>query len=96
MTNSGAAVAEAPRFLQSNEGEMLAWTFADQAALEGWTSRRRFQKAIGMTATDYVQRFLVAKAQELLNSTIIEKNARLGGCYSDASAFREIFFESLA
>ncbi|MDR5012167.1 hypothetical protein ACQZ6V_14910 [Agrobacterium sp. 22-3674b3] len=49
-----------------------------------------------MTATDYVQRFLVAKAQELLNSTIIEKNARLGGCYSDASAFREIFFESLA
>ncbi len=75
---------------------MLAWTFADQAALEGWTSRRRFQKATGMTATDYVQRFLVAKAQELLNSTIIEKNARLGGCYSDASAFREVFFESLA
>ncbi|WP_246746806.1 helix-turn-helix domain-containing protein [Agrobacterium burrii] len=54
-------------FFQGNGGKEVRLTdLAEQAGLEERTFIRRFQKATGMTATDYAQRIRVAKAQELL------------------------------
>src|SRR3546814_18719303 len=65
----------------------------EQARLEERTFLRRFQKATGMTATDYAQRLRVAKAQELLQfgQLPVERIAWEVG-YSDPGAFRKIFF----
>ncbi len=62
------------------------------AALEERTFLRRFQKATGLTATDYAQRLRVAKAQELLQfgQQPVERVAWQVG-YSDPGAFRKVF-----
>ncbi len=53
---------------------------------------RRFQKATGLTATDYAQRLRVAKAQELLqfSQQPVERIAWEVG-YSDSGGFRKVF-----
>src|SRR3546814_11157436 len=67
LTHGDAAILKAQHFLQANEGkETRLSILAEQARLEERTFLRRFQKATGMTATDYAQRLRVAKAQELL------------------------------
>ena len=65
---------------------------ADAAGLEQRTFLRRFQKATGLTATDYAQRLRVAKAQELLQfgQKPVEQVAWEVG-YSDPGAFRKVF-----
>lgn len=65
---------------------------AEQAGLEERTFLRRFQKATGMTATDYAQRLRIAKAQELLQfgQLPVERIAWEVG-YSDPGAFRKVF-----
>src|SRR3546814_9590373 len=81
-------------FLQANEGkETRLSILAEQARLEERTFLRRFQKATGMTATDYAQRLRVAKAQELLQfgQLPVERLASEVG-YSDPVAFLNIFF----
>ena len=52
-----------------------------------------FQKATGLTSTDYAQRLRVAKAQELLQfgRLPIERISWEVG-YSDAGAFRKVFY----
>src|SRR3546814_13435599 len=67
LTHGDAAILKAQHFLQANEGkETRLSILAEQARLEERTFLRRFQKATGMTATDYAQRLRVAKAQEHL------------------------------
>ncbi|MFC0198847.1 GlxA family transcriptional regulator [Paracoccus rhizosphaerae] len=93
LTHGDAAILKAQHFLQANEGkETRVSTLAEQAGLEERTFLRRFQKATGLTATDYAQRLRVAKAQELLQFTQqpIERVAWHVG-YSDSGSFRKVF-----
>ena len=93
LTHGDAAILKAQHFLQSNEGkEARLAVLAEQAGLEERTFLRRFQKATGLTATDYAQRLRVAKAQELLQfgQLPVERIAWEVG-YSDPGAFRKVF-----
>jgi|SRR5215217_8466144 len=65
---------------------------AEKSGLEERTFLRRFRKAMGMTATEYLQRFRVNKAREMLQfgAHPIEAIAESVG-YKDASAFRKVF-----
>ena len=62
------------------------------SGLEQRTFLRRFQKATGLTATDYRQRLRVARSQELLRTTTA-KAEQIGWevGYADPSAFRKVF-----
>ncbi|MHA6732131.1 GlxA family transcriptional regulator [Devosia sp. A369] len=65
---------------------------AGKSGLEERTFLRRFRKATNMTATEYLQRFRVNKAREMLQfgADPVEAIAWAVG-YSDASAFRKVF-----
>lgn len=93
LTHGDAAILKAQHFLQANEGkEARLSVLAEQAGLEERTFLRRFQKATGLTATDYAQRLRVAKAQELLQFSRqpVERIAWEVG-YSDPGGFRKVF-----
>ncbi|WP_328795700.1 helix-turn-helix domain-containing protein [Halopseudomonas xiamenensis] len=67
-------------------------TLAAQAGLEQRTFLRRFQKATGLTTTEYCQRLRTGRARELLqfgNASIDRVAWEVG--YSDPSAFRKVF-----
>lgn len=65
---------------------------ASLAQLEPRTLLRRFQKATGMTTTEYIQRLKVNKAQELLQfSRLPVETVAWEVGYSDVSAFRKVF-----
>lgn len=93
LTHGDAAVLKVQHWLQASEAKdtNLA-TLAAQAGLEERTFLRRFQKATGLTTTEYVQRLRVGKAQELLQfSTFpIDRIAWEVG-YADPGAFRKVF-----
>lgn len=93
LTHGDAAILKAQHVLQASDGRgaRLA-TLAETAGLEERTFLRRFQKATGLTATDYGQRLRVAKAQELLQfgQQPVERVAWEVG-YSDPGAFRKVF-----
>ena len=94
LTHGDAAILKAQHFLQANGGKEAQLTIlAKQAGLEERTFLRRFQKATGMTATNYAQRLRVGKAQELLqfSHSPVERIAWEVG-YSDPGAFSKIFF----
>jgi len=65
---------------------------ARRAGLEVRTFLRRFQRATGMTTTDYCQRLRVGRAREMLQAgrLPIERIAWDVG-YSDPGAFRKVF-----
>lgn len=93
LTHGDASILKAQHALQASEGRDAALaTLADIAGLEQRTFLRRFQKATGLTVTDYAQRLRVAKAQELLQfgQKPIERVAWEVG-YSDPGAFRKVF-----
>ena len=93
LTHGDAAILKAQHALQASEGRDAALSLlADAAGLEQRTFLRRFQKATGLTATDYAQRLRVAKAQELLQfgQKPVEQVAWEVG-YSDPGAFRKVF-----
>lgn len=93
LSHSDAAVLKVQHFLQANEGrDARLAALAEEAGLEERTLLRRFQKATGLTTTEYAQRLRVAKAQELLQfgRLPVERISWEVG-YSDASAFRKIF-----
>lgn len=97
LNHGDAAVLKAQHFLQANEGkEARLRVLAEQAGLEQRTFLRRFQKATGLTATDYAQRLRVAKAQELLQfgRLPVERVAWEVG-YADPGAFRKIFLRTV-
>lgn len=93
LTHGDTAILKAQHFLQATEGkEARLSTLAEKAGLEERTFLRRFQKATGLTATDYAQRLRVAKAQELLQfgHLPVDRIAWEVG-YSDSGAFRKVF-----
>lgn len=93
LAHGDAAILKAQHFLQASEGKEAGLSvLAEQAGLEERTFLRRFQKATGLTATDYAQRLRVAKAQELLQfgQQPVERIAWEVG-YSDPGAFRKVF-----
>ncbi|RIA47158.1 transcriptional regulator GlxA family with amidase domain [Hephaestia caeni] len=93
LNHGDAAILKAQHLLQASEGKEAGLpVLADAAGLEPRTFLRRFQKATGLTATDYAQRLRVAKAQELLQfgQLPVERVAWEVG-YADPGAFRKIF-----
>lgn len=93
LTHGDAAILKAQHVLQASEGrDARLATLAETAGLEERTFLRRFQKATGLTATDYAQRLRVVKAQELLQfgQQPVERVAWEVG-YSDTGAFRKVF-----
>ena len=93
LTHGDAAVLRVQHWLQASGAKDVALsTLATQARLEQRTLLRRFQKATGMTTTEYCQRLRVNRARELLqfSTTTIERVAWEVG-YSDTGAFRKVF-----
>lgn len=93
LTHGDAAILKVQHWLQSTQAKEIALpVLAAQAGLEERTFLRRFQKATGMTSTEYCQHLRVGRARELLqfSSATIDNVAWEVG-YSDPSAFRKVF-----
>ncbi|GGE30477.1 AraC family transcriptional regulator [Halopseudomonas oceani] len=93
LTHADAAVLKLQHWLQATQAkEMALPILAAQAGLQERTLLRRFQRATGMTTTEYCQRLRVGRAQELLqfDKASVERVAWEVG-YSDAGAFRKVF-----
>ncbi len=93
LTHGDAAVLKVQHWLQATQAKDITLpTLAAHAQLEERTFLRRFQKATGMTTTEYCQRLRVGQARELLQFGVlsIEQIAWDVG-YSDPGAFRKVF-----
>lgn len=93
LSHGDAAILKVQHWLQASEGKDLDLaTLAAMAGLEQRTFLRRFQKATGLTTTEYGQRLRVGKARELLQFTMqsVDKVAWDVG-YGDPGAFRKVF-----
>jgi transcriptional regulator GlxA family with amidase domain len=93
LTHGDAAVLKVQHWMQANAAKEIALsTLADTAGLEQRTLLRRFQKATGMTTTEYAQQLRVGKARELLQfgSAPVDRVAWDVG-YGDPGAFRKVF-----
>ncbi|EIX9190882.1 helix-turn-helix domain-containing protein [Klebsiella pneumoniae] len=93
LSHGDQAVLKVQRWLEETGAKESALpVLADLAGLEERTFLRRFQKATGMTTTEYCQRLRVGRAREMLQSTQLplERIAWDVG-YSDAGAFRKVF-----
>jgi transcriptional regulator GlxA family with amidase domain len=93
LNHGDGAILKVQHWLQATEakdGDLA--TLATQAGLEERTFLRRFQKATGLTTTEYCQRLRVGKARELLQSSPLTADQvawEVG--YSDLGAFRKVF-----
>lgn len=88
-----SAVLKVQHWLQSTAAKDTSLRrLSTEAGLEARTFLRRFQKATGMTTTEYCQRLRVSKAQELLqfSQRPVEQVAWDVG-YGDPGAFRKVF-----
>ncbi|WP_434989200.1 GlxA family transcriptional regulator [Xanthomonas melonis] len=93
LTHGDAAILRVQHWLQETGAQEVALrSLAAQAGLEARTFLRRFQKATGMTSTEYGQRLRVGRARALLEATAmtIDTIAWEVG-YQDAAAFRKVF-----
>lgn len=93
LTHGDAAILRVQHWLQATQAKDVALTImATQAKLEERTFLRRFQKATGMTTTEYCQRLRVGRARELLqfSPSPIDAVAWEVG-YNDVGAFRKVF-----
>ncbi|MGR4894037.1 GlxA family transcriptional regulator [Stenotrophomonas sp. LARHCG68] len=93
VSHGDAAVLAVQQWLHETHAKAAALPeLARRAGLEERTFLRRFQKATGMTATEYGQRVRVAHARDLLQSTRLplERVAWDVG-YSDPGSFRKVF-----
>jgi transcriptional regulator GlxA family with amidase domain len=93
LTHGDAAVLKVQHWLQATDAkETDLATLAAHAGLEERTFLRRFQKATGLTTTEYCQRLRVGKAREMLQfgTLSIDKIAWEVG-YGDPGAFRKVF-----
>ncbi|WP_028295104.1 GlxA family transcriptional regulator [Oceanobacter kriegii] len=93
LMHGDAAILKLQHWLQQNEGkETELANMASVAGLHERTLQRRFQKATGMTLSDYCQRLRVGRAQELLRFSrqSVESIAWEVG-YQDPGFFRKVF-----
>lgn len=93
LNHGDGAILKVQQWLQATEARDIDLaTLASHAGLEERTLLRRFQKATGLTTTEYCQRLRVGKARELLQSTPLTADQvawEVG--YADAGAFRKVF-----
>lgn len=93
LSHGDRAVLGVQRWLEETGAKESALpVLAALAGLEERTFLRRFQKATGMTTTEYCQRLRVGRARSMLQSSQLplERIAWDVG-YSDAGAFRKVF-----
>lgn len=93
LAHGDAAVLAVQQWLQESEARHVVLAdLARRAGLEVRTFLRRFQKATGMTSTEYCQRLRVGRAREMLQAgrLPIERIAWEVG-YGDPGAFRKVF-----
>jgi transcriptional regulator GlxA family with amidase domain len=93
LAHGDAAILKAQHWLQATGAkETELATLAAQAGLEERTFLRRFQKATGVTTTEYCQRLRVGRARELLQfGTLSVDRIAWDVGYGDPGAFRKIF-----
>jgi transcriptional regulator GlxA family with amidase domain len=97
LTHGDAAILVAQHWLHAEFADSISLSdMASKSGLEERTFLRRFRKATHMTATEYLQRFRVNKAREMLQfgADAVEPIAWAVG-YSDASAFRKVFLQTV-
>lgn len=93
LTHGDPAILKVQHWLQATDALDIALPrLADEANLEERTFLRRFQKATGMTSSEYCQRLRVGRARSILQlgAQSIEQIAWDVG-YADPSAFRKVF-----
>lgn len=93
LAHGDAAILKAQHWLRATSGkETDLSTLAARAGLEERTFLRRFQKATGLTTTEYCQRLRVDRARDLLRfgTLSVDRIAWEVG-YGDPGAFRKIF-----
>ena len=93
LDHADGPIRSAQDFLQDHLAEEISLArLSSVSGLEQRTFLRRFQKATGLTATDYRQRLRIARSQELLRTTRV-KAEQIGWQvgYVDPSAFRKTF-----
>lgn len=93
LMHGDRAILKVQHWLQATEAQEIALDrLADIAGLQARTFQRRFQKATGMTTSEYCQRLRVGRAQDLLRFSrqSVESIAWEVG-YKDPGAFRKIF-----
>lgn len=93
LNHGDAAVLKVQHWLQATDAKDTSLAvLAAHAGLEERTFLRRFQKATGLTTTEYTQRLRVGKAQELLQfSTFPVDRVAWEVGYADPGAFRKVF-----
>lgn len=94
LNHGDAAVLAVQHSLHASftENDVTLADLAGKSGLEERTFLRRFRKSTGMTVTEYLQRFRMNKARDLLQFSTrpVEEVAWEVG-YTDASAFRKVF-----
>lgn len=93
LTHGDIAIEKVQRQLENDSArEQTPGALAALSGLEERTFLRRFKKATGMTATQYLQRLRIERARQMLQHTVlpVERIAWDVG-YSDTSAFRKVF-----
>lgn len=93
FAHGDAAVLAVQRWLhETGARDVTLADLAERAGMEERTFLRRFQKATGMTTTEYCQRLRVGAAREMLQASRlpIERIAWEVG-YGDPGAFRKVF-----
>lgn len=93
MAHGDADVLKVQEWLHETGAKSVVLAdLAERAGMEERTFLRRFQKATGMTTTEYCQRLRVGLAREMLQSTRlpIDRIAWEVG-YGDHGAFRKVF-----
>lgn len=93
LAHGDSAVLAVQHWLHETDARETALAeLSRRAGLEERTFLRRFQKATGMTTTEYCQRLRVGRARQMLQGSQqpIERVAWEVG-YADAGAFRKVF-----
>ncbi|GID03292.1 GlxA family transcriptional regulator [Pseudomonas sp. 008] len=93
LAHGDTAVLAVQLWLQKTGGKEIALAdLTQRAGMEERTFLRRFQKATGMTTTEYCQRLRVGRAREILqNSRVPMERVAWDVGYADPGAFRKIF-----
>ena len=93
LQHGDAAILRVQVYLQTSPSETISvGKMASTARLGERTFVRRFQKATGLTPTEYVQSMRVQRARELLEGTALSvKEIAWKVSYEDVGAFRKLF-----
>jgi transcriptional regulator GlxA family with amidase domain len=95
LNHGDRAVLDVQHWLHASySDDIVLADLARMSGLEKRTFLRRFRKSTGMTVTEYVQRFRMNKAREMLqfDAEAMDQIAWKVG-YTDPSAFRKVFLK---